>query len=145
MFVLLFFLAFFPVSTIQVDIGDQSYLLKDERFIISWIHSVEKEEWKEAYIVQEDSFLLSETAFKTFGAGSPYNEGNTYIQDGFVVMEIGETIPEINMMISKNVQTTLIIEDKPIFLYQLIDEEYENAHFYHQKIPLWKFLKGESL
>lgn len=58
-----------------------------DTFTLSWIHSVEKEEWKETFIIKNKTIVLDSTQFKTFGAGVPNDVGNnTFLKDGWVFM-----------------------------------------------------------
>lgn len=56
-------------------------------FEISWIHSVEKEEWREQFVIDTDRTIrIESTRFRTFGAGVPDNAPETTTQDGWVIM-----------------------------------------------------------
>lgn len=56
-------------------------------FEISWIHSVEKEEWRERFVIDTDRTIrIESTRFRTFGAGVPDNAPETTTQDGWVIM-----------------------------------------------------------
>lgn len=41
------------------------------RFELSWIHSVERTEWRETYVVERSAIVLTASAFSSGGAGLP--------------------------------------------------------------------------
>lgn len=77
---------------------------------ISWTHSIEKSTWMDTLTVAEDGRLyLSETRFRSFGAGMPYNtEGTVTLQDGFIIMSgLKQLIPAYQWMHSHRVEHTV--------------------------------------
>ncbi|MCK5931595.1 MAG: DUF1850 domain-containing protein [Fulvimarina manganoxydans] len=70
-----------PLLCFPVQAGD--------RFTLSWVHSVEMEDWQEVFEIEADgSVEVVATRFKTFGAGVPADAGQTTrLEDGWVVME----------------------------------------------------------
>lgn len=142
--IVLSFFLFIRIPVTEVDVDGKNYYILEEKFTIGWIHSVEKEEWFEIYERKEDFFLLTETYFKTFGAGTPYNEQATKTEDGFISMEIGYEYPELNMIVSENVQTTIYMNDKTIPLFEYADD-YEVIHFRVSTISLLDMLREEFL
>lgn len=138
---LLSFLLIKP-STIQVSYKDGSFYLKEDRFEIGWIHSVEKEPWFETFERKGSDLYLIKTRFKTFGAGTPSNGVVIPSNDGFVHMKVNEKMDEIRLVVSKNVKTTLYTETSTVPLYELMDD-YETVVFDSKKIPFWRLLRGE--
>lgn len=56
-------------------------------FDVSWIHSVEHEEWIESFVADDAGTIrLVSTRFRTFGAGTPDRAPVTSLRDGWVVM-----------------------------------------------------------
>ena len=127
---------------VLVEFEQGQFLIEDE-FTIGWIHSVEKEPWFERYTVYNNQLYLKETYFKTFGAGTP-SEG-TFIEtdDGYVHFMINKPVQEINLVASDNVKTTIYTKNEEIKLYKLV-EDYSSISFKIQKIPLWKYIRGEK-
>lgn len=144
LFIVLLFFLFVRIPVTEVDAGGEIYYVWENEFTIGWIHSVEKEEWFEVYERKDDFFLLTETYFKTFGAGTPYNEKSTKTEDGFVFMEIGYEYPELNMTVSENVQTSMYMNNKTIPLFEYTDD-YEVIRFRICNISLVEILRGEFL
>lgn len=136
----------FPILTIEIK--DQLFWTTEQNFTLKWIHSVEKEEWVEFYEIKDESLFLSKTEFKTFGAGvpsTPIDSEQVTLKDGYVVMEINRSFPYLQLVVSKNVKSTLIIDEKEILLYELAGD-YDAVTFSVQKMSLWDmFFKGESL
>ncbi|WP_051353305.1 DUF1850 domain-containing protein [Thalassobacillus devorans] len=84
------------VLTVSVNNNlERAFFIQNEgSFSIRWIHSVEKEEWEEMFVVEDEEIVLDSTRFKTFGAGVPNDAGDdTFIKDGWVYMTgINQTI-----------------------------------------------------
>lgn len=139
----LFFLIF-KLPVIQLDFGQEVYFLKDKTFHLKWIHSVEKEEWVEVYERDRDELVLTETFFKTFGAGVPSGGEIMESEDGYVHMKIGRRLPEINLTVSENAQTTIETKEKTIPLYELT-EDYRSIKLSIKYIHLWEYVGGTHL
>ncbi|MEK4427117.1 DUF1850 domain-containing protein [Solibacillus sp. FSL K6-1523] len=122
---------------------EQGQFLIEDEFTIGWIHSVEKEPWFEIYTVHNNQLLLRETYFKTFGAGTPSEGTIIETDDGYVHFMLNKPFQEVNMVVSENVKTTLYTKNEEIKLYELADN-YSNLSFKVQKIPLWKYIRGEK-
>lgn len=112
---------------------------------IRWEHSVEKEDWEEVFIVQDGKITLTETRFKTFGAGVPHNTGeDTYVQDGWVYMT-GIHQPVGSELVVRTGEATehRLFYGKDI-TYQLDEKKaYQVAV---RRMPVWKYivLKGQG-
>lgn len=136
----------FPLLTFEVK--DQLFWTTEQHFALKWIHSVEKEEWVEFYEIKDETLFLSKTQFKTFGAGvpsTPKESEQVSLKDGYVVLEINRSFPSLQLVVSSNVNSTLIINDKEILLYELAGD-YESVSISVQKMSLLDMLlKGESL
>lgn len=109
---------------------------------------MEKEAWTEDYEISGDVLLLTETRFKTFGAGVPSTASDseqTSLQDGFVVMQINRSFPSLDLVVSTNVNSTLVLGETRIPLFEWAGD-YETVTISVKKMSLWDaFLKGEHL
>lgn len=103
--------------------GYKPLYLEAETFELHWIHSIEHEEWYEVYEVQDGDLLLTETYFKTFGAGVPTDseEPPEITDDGFVKLTVNDTYPELYMNVSENVKTKIIQNGQEYLLYEMFD------------------------
>ncbi|MGD6776059.1 DUF1850 domain-containing protein [Sutcliffiella horikoshii] len=137
---LLFLLVRIPVINVSYD--DGGFQLTEDSFEIYWIHSVEKEPWLETYEKKGDRLILAKTRFKTFGAGTPSDGEIIPSNDGFVHMKIDREVEGVELIVSKNVETTLITESREYHLFELV-EDYENVSIRINKLPLWQYLRGE--
>ncbi|MFK3960136.1 DUF1850 domain-containing protein [Guptibacillus hwajinpoensis] len=82
-----FLLIPFQVLTIVGEGGEESAHIRASEFSLKWKHSVEKEEWEEFFVLKDTEIFLTDTRFKTFGAGVPSDVGtDTFIKDGWVYM-----------------------------------------------------------
>lgn len=141
---MLLFIFLVPQKKIVIDpeSGENLYL-PPENFEIHWIHSIEKEEWFESYVIEGDGFILTETHFKTFGAGVPSHsdEPAEVTDDGFVKYMINEPYPDIYMNVSDNVETQIVQNEEEILLYELY-EPYTAVEIKIENIPLLKRILG---
>ncbi len=141
--VLLFFLLIFvvfPLRFVEITLPNSTLFIYEKTFDVQWIHSVEKEEWIESYRVNSDKFILTSTAFKTFGAGVP-SDGLVEIRDdGFVHMNINREMDDILLVVSDLVKTTIYFDTKEILLYELVDD-YEEVLLESKLLPWWNILK----
>lgn len=141
-FVLLFLLLLtvFPLRFVKITLPNSTLFIYEKTFDVQWIHSVEKEEWIESYRVNSDKFILTSTAFKTFGAGVP-SDGKVEIRDdGFVHMNINRKMDDILLVVSDLVKTTVYFDTKEILLYELVDD-YEEVLLESKLLPWWNILK----
>lgn len=141
---LLLFLLFFHLPVIQLQHNQQTYYLSTDTFTLSWIHSVEKEEWSEIYQRQDDSLLLTETRFKTFGAGVPAQGEVIKVEDGFVHMRINREVDALHLNVSENVQTTLKTNETVVPLYELFESNSE-VTISSRNVHLWNIFGGRFL
>jgi len=121
--VLLLFLIW-PQSSLIIEAeGHDPVYLESETFELHWIHSIEHEEWYEVYEIQDGNLLLTETYFKTFGAGVPSDsdEPPEITEDGFVKFTVNDTYPELHMNVSENVKTKIIQNGQEYLLYEMFD------------------------
>lgn|SRR5699024_3102088 len=144
--IVLFSLALFFIRLpgIQINMKDGSYFLKENSFTLHWIHSVEKEPWFEVYERQGDQLLLTETYFKTFGAGVPSDGEIIDSDDGYIHMKVNRAMDDVNVVVSSNVKTTLTTQEKDIKLYDMVDD-YEEVHIQSKQLYLWNLVGGEFL
>lgn len=140
--IVLLLLLFVKVPVIYVYYDDGGFQLSEDSFEIYWIHSVEKEPWLETYEKKGDRLFLEKTRFKTFGAGTPSDGEIISSNDGFVHMKIEREVEIVNLIVSKNVETTLITDSKEYRLFEIL-EDYENVSIKIMKLPLWQYLRGE--
>lgn len=121
---MLLFIFLIPQKQLVIDpeAGEGLYL-PAERFEIHWIHSIEKEEWFEVYDIEDEGFVLSESHFKTFGAGVPSDtyEAAEVTEDGFVKYTLNDYYPELFLNVSDNVKTTIVQGDEEILLYDIYE------------------------
>jgi len=140
--ILLLFPLFYRIPVIEVAGEHTSFFIKEEAFVLGWIHSIEKEEWFERYQREDGKIILSDTFFKTFGAGTPFQAKKTMTENGFIHMELDMDYEGLNVTISEFVQTTLFIGNREIPLYHHFDQ-YENVMITTRKLPVWEYIRGD--
>ena len=139
---ILLLLFFIRIPTIAFHFQTQTIYTKEKSFDLSWIHSVEKEEWIEHYIIENDQLLLESTRFKTFGAGVPSEAEHVELKNGFVVMTIEHPYEQLNLTISEYVDTTIHLAQQEMKLYKY-GEPYETVLIKVEKLSVWRFLRGK--
>ncbi len=142
LFILLPVLLFYRFPVIEVAGENTSFFIKEDQFVLGWIHSIEKEEWLESYQREDQKIILTDTFFKTYGAGTPFQANKTMTENGFIHMELDIEYEELNVTISEFVQTTLFINGREIPLYQHFDQ-YENVIITTRKLPVWEYIRGD--
>lgn len=140
-FLITFIILLVKIPVFAFEFDDKTYYINSDHFELSWIHSVEKEEWTETYKQQDDQILLTETKFKTFGAGVPSESNKVSLDNGFVKMEINQQFEELNLTVSSNVKTTIHFYHHIIPLYNYTDD-YNSVRISVEKLPLWRLVKG---
>lgn len=132
-------LLFFPLSLTQVSWQDQIHYLNEDSFSIQWIHSVEKEEWMEAYTQTDSSLMLEKTRFKTYGAGVPVTGPATLTEDGYIEMQVQRKMEEIRLVVSPLIQSTLTTPSGRTNLYELADP-YEEVLIQPVRVPFYSYV-----
>src|SRR5699024_10206563 len=142
--VVLFFLLKIHIPVIEIIVDEKTYFVRDTSFTLSWIHSVEKEPWYEIYKRKNSHLILTETYFKTFGACVPSNKEIIKKNNGFIHMKVKRKIDKLNIIVSEDIQTTLIIVDKKIELYKLL-ENYSEVTIQFKNLHLWNIFRGDFI
>ena len=108
-----------PVTTLTARDYDNDVLLRawriQDSFTVSYIHSVELTEVLEIYSIEDEEIVLTETYFKSFGAGLPATTPYDFEirSDGFRIFNINETIETLIYRTGAvRANHKLIIEDK---------------------------------
>lgn len=109
-------------------------------FGLSWIHSVDKTPWLEYYERQDQGFLLTETKFKTFGAGVPHDGEVLESQDSMIHYRMNQMIPEINWIIDKDVSSTIIVPDNRLWKIYNNHERFSEVQIRNQLLNFWQRL-----
>ncbi|QQK78016.1 DUF1850 domain-containing protein [Salicibibacter cibarius] len=116
------FLYYFPQQTyltFSSQRSDEVFLQKPveigDEVEVSWIHSLEHTPWIETFrIDEEDQLILSETRFKSYGAGTPEDtDGTLTVEDGFMIIsDLHEPFEAYNWFHSYDVDYTITINDR---------------------------------
>lgn len=135
---------FIRIPVLAFEFSNDTYYTTEEEFDLSWIHSVEKEEWVEHYKVENDRIVLVSTKFKTFGAGVPSFSDQVELVDGYVHMMIDQPYQELNLTISENVKSTIIFGEKLFKIYEY-GETYDTVRIKTKKLYIWQYFREEFL
>lgn len=132
-----------PILSLQVISANFQCALTSPNFKLQWIHSVEKELWQESYKVADKQLMLTTTQFKTFGAGTPSNGIVIPSKDGWLNYQVGLFLPDINWIISRNVESTILTKQGIWRIYQKFDD-YAEIHIQVIQVPRWRYFTQES-
>lgn len=132
-----------PVVLTTLELGEHHCFFTQSQFSLSWQHSVEKQPWLERYERRDHDFLLLDTQFKAFGAGTPDQGQLLPAPAGYVRFAVQQPISQLSWIVSSNVQSTLWLDAIALPLYQWVDD-YEAAEFQVQKWPWWKTVLKDS-
>ncbi|MFH7349289.1 DUF1850 domain-containing protein [Acinetobacter variabilis] len=124
---------------IFVEVEEQNFQCKIDQksFQLSWMHSVERTQWKERYLLDKDHFILTDTQFISFGAGTPDQGTITRQDDGNIHMQINRKMKEINWVISRRMQGKIESADRIWNIYQDFPN-YSTVQISIKKDSLWK-------
>lgn len=132
-----------PVTNVVLTLPTQSCLLPDTDFALQWQHSVEKENWREAYQRHDQQLLLTHSQFKTYGAGTP-SSGELHTDNNELIdYRVDRLLNELSWVVSDNVQSTLWIDGNPWPVHALVDD-YTELDFRVSRIPFLQFLLMDS-
>lgn len=127
----------FPYIFVEVEEQNFQCKIKQNTFQLSWIHSVEKTQWKERYLQDNTQLILTETQFVSFGAGTPDQGVISRQEDGNIEMQINRKLKELNWVISRRMQGKIEIADRIWNIYKDFPD-YSTVHISIRKDSLWK-------
>lgn len=138
-FFILFFLIYasYPTLYTQVRVETDICKISTDQFDLQWKHSVEKTAWSEQYQRQKNKFLLRHTDLISFGAGTPSNYPIEFQKNGVIRMRVNQNIDEINWVISRNMQGTILADQKIWSIFQSYPD-YSLVNISVQYQPKWK-------
>ena len=130
-------LLFLPVRYSEVTVAQMQCRISTAQFSLQWKHSVEKTRWIENYQREQQHFILRYTDLISFGAGTPNDYPIIFQKDGMVRMKVHRRIDQINWIISKNMQGSIIIHQSVWPIFQQYPD-YTLVQITAQQQPLWK-------
>ena len=80
-------------------VGAVALALSSPDFTLSWIHSIEKTEWRETWVVEGADLRLARVAVKGSGAGMEPSEG-ARLEGGFWTWEPDLRVPALHLAAS---------------------------------------------
>jgi len=111
---------------------------RGDRFTVAWVHSVERTPWRETYALgPAGELMLSETAFRSFGAGVPATfDRPVQLEQGWIVVK-GLAVPraEVIYLISRD-DYTLTLGTRSWQLTRLIPRDH-SLQFSLRWRPWW--------
>lgn len=111
--------------------------ISSQDFSLQWKHSVEKTQWVEYYQRHQDHFILQYTDVISFGAGTPSDYPIIFQKNGVIRMQVDQKISDIRWTVSKNMQGTILVNNKIWLIYQHLPT-YSIIEISPQLYPLWK-------
>lgn len=134
-----------PKQFIQVQVDQDRCKISSDSFDLQWKHSVEKTTWLEHYQIKQRKFVLRYTDLISFGAGTPTHYPIIFQKNGWIRMDVNQTLKDINWTISKNMQGTIKSQQKQWLIYQDYPD-YSIVNISIQQQPFWNVIwLGECL
>ncbi|MBE2897231.1 DUF1850 domain-containing protein [Pasteurellaceae bacterium HPA106] len=131
--------ALVPVQGVEFHSETLHCLLKGETFRLRWHHSVEHQWWIEQYRTQGEQLMLTATWMQTFGAGTPSKGESISAPPGYVGFKRAIAMREINWMVSRNMQGTVLMNGEQWAIYQHLPD-YSPVTIRPIKQPFFMFL-----
>jgi len=136
-----------PVQSgfLLTDVNGKSFYFipdKTKKIIVRWRHSVELTPWEETYqVLDNGSFSLESTSYKSYGAGTPDTEGTADMRsDGFIhVTGIERVIPYYSLLYSPISEYTIELSGKKYPLSNFVPD-YEIVQFHYESLPLYEWV-----
>lgn len=132
-----------PVSyVVAVSDGLQCYWQSDV-LLLTWRHSVEKQNWIERYQRQGRQLFLTHTYTQTFGAGIPAGNQTTVAPKGYVGMRTQLHFDELNWVVSRNMQGQIYTPKEGVFLIYRYVPDYSKVVIKVMDKPWyqWQFME----
>lgn len=125
-----------------------STIKQGEHFSVEWMHSVELQPWRETFKYTPEGIILTETLFKSFGAGVPSYGGREYLLEGGFIVFRGMDIKmeSIPYGISSFAKHRLVFRSSTVPLYRLVEdgtfvnisvERKDLLNYLYEKVILW--------
>lgn len=114
--------------------------IKDPTFSLSWVHSVDKTPWIEQYQRSNHGFILTHSIFRTFGAGVPHDGKVLESHDGMIHYEMNQPIAEINWVIDREVQSTIILPQQHSWKIYENSPRFSEVQIRNQPLNFWQRL-----
>lgn len=132
-----------PITFLHISSSDFQCASRLPALQLQWIHSVEKEHWRENYQISGQQLLLTSTQFKTFGAGTPSSGHAITRHHGWLQQQVNRLLPRINWVISANVESTLLSQLGTWPIYQDLDD-YAEVQIQVNRASRWHYFTQES-
>lgn len=109
-----------PRTYLEIRSDDQALhcFIAAQNFSLQWRHSVEKTLWQEDYQVQAQHLQLTHTRIEGFGAGVPAHLTVVKQTPQYIEFRVQQTLPELNWVVSSNIQAQIIIAQHQWPIYQ---------------------------
>ncbi|MDO5652138.1 MAG: DUF1850 domain-containing protein [Moraxella sp.] len=118
--------------------NQQMQCLLPNEFTLKWRHSVEKQYWQEVYHLQDDMLILDKTYMQSFGAGMPVLGKTVSAPKGYVGQWVGLTMPQLNWVVSRNMQGEIITQGASLPISQRL-ADYSEVVIAPSSPSLWRY------
>lgn len=126
-------------SHIVISSPQWSCVWKADSFLLKWRHSVEKQYWQEHYQKHEQKLRLTHIYVQSFGAGVPTLGEVIPAPQGYVGFKSDVLMPELNWVVSRNMQGEILTKHSKFPINQLVDD-YSTINIKIVKQPYIKWL-----
>lgn len=117
--------------------------INDKKFIISYIHSVNKGKVRDYYTIDENNnIVLDKTRFVSYGAGipEPEKDQNIVITDDYIeINNMNKIIENLYLFIGITADHTIMYDDKIIELNNFFEPQ-TNIKIEYKKVSLFDYI-----
>lgn len=136
--------ALFPFQAAVIKTNQYQCYLASSHFQLSWQHSVEHQNWIEYYRYRQGKLNLYQTYLQTFGAGTPSQaKVLTDAPPGYVGYQQDIDLDELNWVVSRNMQGTILTEQQTFAIYQTLPD-YSVVNIKPIRLPFITWLLGSA-
>ena len=147
-FIIILFTPLFPrlvLNNVKNNTNNVILKVDNKKFIISYMHSVNKSKVRDYYIIDKDNnIILEKTRFVSYGAGIPEPEDNenfVIIDDYMEINNMNRIIENLYLFIGVTANHTIMTDEKIIELDNFFKPQ-TNVKIEYKRISIFEYIKS---
>lgn len=140
--IILSFILFIPIFP-KLIINKKVFNIRSKEFVISYIHSVNKGNVRDYYIIKNKNIILSKTRFVSYGAGIPEPEnGQKFIitDDYAEISDINKKIDDLYLFVGTIANHKIEIDESEIELKKIFKPQ-TSIKIEYKILSLFEYIK----
>lgn len=140
--IILSFILFIPIFP-KLIINKKVFNIRSKEFVISYIHSVNKGNVRDYYIIKNKNIILSKTRFVSYGAGIPEPEnGHKFIitDDYAEISDINKKIDDLYLFVGTIANHKIEIDESEIELKKIFKPQ-TSIKIEYKILSLFEYIK----